>query len=121
MKECDKKLYSMIRKNSRKMPHDDLYYALLDWADQHPEIQDELARENDCYIVKYVDKISGDGMERKFTTENYQNPYRSAMDFYNTIIGLADVAELWMKGNPFLPGQYRYSHLIKSYEHKGED
>lgn len=116
MKEIDIKLYDYIRHNSFKMPHDDLYYLLLDWADQHQEIQDELVNLNDRYQVCYIDSFTGKSEQIIFTSENGKNPYAEARKFYREILGMVDCAELWRLANPYLPGKSRRGELIMSFE-----
>lgn len=115
-KECDIKLYEYIRRNSRKMPHDELYYYLLDWADQHRDIQEEIARRYDAYEVCYIDSMTGQSERKTFKGENGNNPYFDARRFYGEIINIADVAELRHLPNPYISGPERMGRLILSYE-----
>lgn len=115
-KECDIKLYEYIRKNSRKMPHDDLYYNLLDWADQHQEIQEILAKRNDKYEVCYIDSSTGESKRKTFTVMDGGNPHRLARQFYEKILNTVDVAELRHLPNPYISGPERIGMLILSYE-----
>ena len=116
MKEIDIKLYDYIRHNSFKMPHDEMYYLLLDWADQHREIQDELAKRNDRYQFCYIDSFTGKSEEAVFTSENGKNPLVEARKFYREILDMVDCAELWRLANPYLPGESRQGELLRSFE-----
>ena len=55
------------------MPHDDLFYLLLDWADQHKEIQGELAKFHCAYRVRYINS-SGKSNDITFKSSECSNP-----------------------------------------------
>lgn len=116
IKECDIKLYEYICNNSRKMPHDDLYYNLLDWKDNHPEIREELARRNDTYEVCYIDSLTGESNREIFKGTNDGNPYILARKFYGEILDMVDVAELRRLPNVYDFGENRMGKLILSFE-----
>lgn len=116
VKECDMKLYEYVRRNSRKMPHDELYYYLLDWADQHNEIQKELAMKYDTYEVCYIDSLTGESNKKTFKNVNGNNPYFDARRFYGEILDTVDVAELRHLPNPYISGPERMSRIILSYD-----
>lgn len=116
IKECDIKLYEYIRENSKKIPRAELYYYLLDWADQHPEIQEEFARRCEAYEVCYIDSLSGESHRKIFKSVNGSNPYTSARRFYGEILDTVDVAELRHLPNPYLSGPERMGRLILTYE-----
>lgn len=117
IKDCDITLYEIVRQKTKNMPRDELYYALLDWADQHEEVQQEVAKNHDTYTVDYIIKQS-DGAEkaysRIFTNKGYENPCRSAREFYYKITEDAIYAELRRNPNPYLR-EDRLSKIICKY------
>lgn len=118
MKNIDIKVYEYIRKNSQNMLHDDLYYILLDWADQHQEIQKELANYYSAYRVCHIDS-NGKSYDLTFKGSEYDNPHKEARTYYHNIIeDGAEVAELWYCLNPYEVGEYRKGKLITSFERK---
>lgn len=118
MKKIDINLYEYIRKNSKNMSHNDLYYLLLDWADQHREIQNELAGYYTAYRVRYVNP-NGEFYDYTFKGSEFENPHKEARMCYNDAIKEgAEIGELWYCPNPYEIGQNRYGRLLASFEKK---
>lgn len=70
---CDVTLYEEFKNKARTMPHDELYYALLDWADQHQEVKEEYIKSIDTYEVRYIHK-NGEHISKLFKTPCARNP-----------------------------------------------
>lgn len=116
MKKIDIKLYEYIRKNSKNMYHDDLFYLLLDWADQHQEIQNELSKYYASYKVDYIDS-DGESHSHIFKGSEFENPQKEARAYYHNIITKGiEIAELWYCPNPYEIGEARKGKLITFFE-----
>lgn len=117
VKNCDTILYKLICEKSKNMPHDEMYYALLDWADQHQEVREQLAMDEDEYYVEYILK-SGEKGYKSFKINNCceHNPYIEARIFYGKIKENCTCCELWHKPNPYIMGVDRKGKLILSYD-----
>lgn len=120
---ADETLYVKAKEYCRKLKpelRDDLFYALLDWCDQHDEIRNRLAKKTDAYDVLYIDK-NGKSHEESFTIHNGGDPYRLARKRYIELLSdSVQVAELRHRPNPYLSGPERMGHLILSYEKNEE-
>lgn len=100
MLKCDLTLYEEFKNKSKSMSHDELYYALLDWADQHnKDIREEFIKSIDTYEVRYITK-SGEHISKFFKAKEYNNPYIEARKFVNEILDSCECLEFWHKGNP---------------------
>ncbi len=99
--ECDITLFTLLKKKSVSMPHDELYYALLDWADQHKDIRDAVAKAKDSYTVNYI-KLNNDSGSQTFTRKDWDNPFLAARRYYARIYDECSVMELWHDPNPAL-------------------
>lgn len=117
IKNCDTILYKLIREKSKNMPHDEMYYALLDWADQHQEVRDQLAMDEDEYYVEYI-LNNGEKGHKSFKACNCcgHHPYIEARIFYGKIKENCACCELWRKPNLYIMGADRKGKLILSYD-----
>lgn len=81
-------------------PKNDLYYTLLDWCDQHPEIRQEFLKNTETYTVEYTKE--DDWSEKIFTPKDYSNPYLAARRFISQELKLNPNLrfELWLNPNP---------------------
>lgn len=118
---ADETLYVKAKEYCRKLKPElrgDLFYALLDWCDQHNEIVNSLAKKADTYDILYIDK-DGKSHKESFTAHNGENPYSLARQRYSELLSESvQVAELRHCPNPYLSGPERMGHLILSYENK---
>lgn len=117
----DEILYLKAKEYTRKCKPEmrgDLFYALLDWCDQHQEILESIARKEDTYDVLYIDK---DGLSHteSFTGCSEGNPHRLARQRLSELIDdNIQVAELRHRPNPYISGTERMGRLILSYENE---
>lgn len=117
----DEILYLKAKEYTRKCKPEmrgDLFYALLDWCDQHQEILESIARKEDTYDVLYIDK---DGLSHteSFTGYSEGNPHRLARQRLSELIDdNIQVAELRHRPNPYISGTERMGRLILSYENE---
>lgn len=115
----DETLYLKAKKYIRKTKPEnrgDLFYALLDWCDNHQEILKSIACKEDTYDVLYIDK---DGVSHKESFCGWAdgNPQRFARQRYHYLIDSgAQVIELRHRPNPYICGPERNGSLILSYE-----
>lgn len=120
VKDTDINLYEWIYKNANNMNHDDLYYILLDWKDKHQDVRKEVEKKHDTYTVNWYDEKENSGHEMLFTSQKYNNPYISALTFFQEIktkeYGNISCGKLWHNANPFGTGMIRGSTLIGSFE-----
>lgn len=100
VKDVDVKLYTEFRKRSKTMPHDELFYAFLDWADKHPEIKNEYIKSIDTYSV--ICRTGEHQHIRLFTKNDGENPYKIAKMYYFMALPKFEIVELWQKGNEFI-------------------
>lgn len=117
---ADENLYVKAKEYCRKTKPEfrgDLFYALLDWCDQHDEIRESLGRKYDTYTVEYVDN-DGKAHRESFNVFDGGNPHHLARQRYSEVLERIDpkVIELRRSPNPWLPGQYRLGMLIMSHE-----
>ena len=115
MMKCDIVLYKEICKHSVSMEHNSLYYALLDWKDQHQEVRKEVEKRYDSYTVKHCN-AAGETV-KVFSADTYENPFYAAYHNYNTICDEhGSVTELWKDPNPTSASEERRGKLLYSKE-----
>lgn len=96
---CDVTLYEEFKNKARTMPHDELYYALLDWADQHKDVKEEYIKSIDAYEVRYIHK-NGEHISKLFKAKEYPNPYSEARKLVGEVWDDCECLEFWHKGHP---------------------
>ena len=99
--KCDVTLLDASNKVKDSMPHDSLYYALLDWSDQHQDVRQEYIKKIDKYIVSYGDRY-GNYVEEEFTSSRYDDPYKAARSFYMIHKDDSEIIELRRAAHPYI-------------------
>lgn len=95
VKPVDVALYTAFRHlvDSGRMPKNELYYAILDWADQNQDVVNEYIKNTECYVVKCLTAKTIE--EKKFTNKEYENPYLAAKRFFDETKDKCDSINLW--------------------------
>lgn len=117
----DEVLYQKAKEYCRKLNPEargDIYYALLDWCDQHKDIAESLTKKYDIYVVVYID-CNGDSHREEFVSCNGENPFKFARQRYGELLKRnVEVMEFRRCPNPYLSYPSRLGELILSYERK---
>lgn len=116
VKPEDVALYTAFRHlvDSGRMPRNELYYAILDWADQNPDVVNEYIKDTEYYIVKYLTtKII---KVKEFTNKEYKNPYLAAKRFFDESKEKYDYVRLY-RISPF-PGENKLISAQCLFERK---
>lgn len=81
VKQVDVAMYTAFRHlvDSGRMPRNELYYAILDWADQNQDVVNEYIKNTECYVVKCLTAKTIE--EKKFTIETTKTHTWPQKDF----------------------------------------
>lgn len=118
IKKADIKLYNWIEDNIETLPHNSLYYNLLDWKYAHQEVRNSVTKIHDCYTLRWLSAKTGQVYEEKYDCYNSEDPYQVAREYFKIDSSDPDVlaVELWRDPNPYGSEAIRNGVLLDSFE-----